>query len=671
MSGRKRKNSDDGTPMEIEKTPVYEVAEETLLSGKGCKTVVEKLEKEYPDWKNETKASKMFMIPMVFTDKGTRNSSSGSNAERVMYKALEHINDKNCSDKNCILPYFEKGYSTTMYGFVFHGQRFDEEEVDFVYVSIYGMMVVECKGVKQKRQAGSKYIHASNQLVKKVEKVRQIISSLGLTKTVPIFKIVCFPNLARCDLDIVDQSHVLFKQDLNDLKNWLKRKEFFSSKNNIGFESYVKIALAFLIKYHTDRKNRFINGNEFKRRAIDDSNDRLENYTTNVLTAFYTKEQAELVNVGDHCENLWVTGAAGTGKTLVLKRRAKSLSEQYSGDEENVILVITYNVPINKDIERWIKTNAEFGGKLFRVQTFSALLGHIIRVLQGISHKRLKSVQSMKDEEKINYIMKNNLLAKYATSRYTHTPKFHHILVDEAQDLPGNWLQLLDGLLQEGKSDICIFEDPFQVVRGNAARPRSESARFKKHSLTRVFRNTRNVFEAYQHCRETLRDQVCSIEGSSSDKDLSPPTVDHNVFGLSPEYITKENDQQLKDELVFTLKRLQTRGVILLDVAVITCGNEVRNLRHYLETKGIQCENAEKDFKRNMPDPPIIVESYQRFKGLESKVLIFFIPLSWEPQDVDIYVGFSRSFCHLIVIGTNRVISAIKTRQVESMQRNE
>ena len=39
--------------MEIEKTPVYEVAEETLLSGKGCKTVVEKLEKEYPGKYNQ------------------------------------------------------------------------------------------------------------------------------------------------------------------------------------------------------------------------------------------------------------------------------------------------------------------------------------------------------------------------------------------------------------------------------------------------------------------------------------------------------------------------------------------------------------------------------------------------------------------------------------------
>ena len=284
------------------------------------------------------------MIPMVFTDKGTKNSCSGSNAERAMYKALEQINNR-----SCITQYFSE--STTMYGFVFHGQRFDNEEIDFLYVSIYGVMVVECKGVSQRKQANSKYERASDQLKKKVEKVGKIISSLGLTKKVPIFKVVCFPHLVGCDIGIVDQTYFLLKNDLKDLKDWLRRKEFLSSKNNIGFNNYVEIASAFLKKYHTNSKNTFINGNEFKKRAIEDSKDRLETYTTNVLTTFYTKEQAELVKVGDHCKDLWVSGGAGTGKTLVLKERAKSLSELYSDDEENVILVITYNVPINKDIE--------------------------------------------------------------------------------------------------------------------------------------------------------------------------------------------------------------------------------------------------------------------------------------------------------------------------------
>ena len=238
--------------------------------------------------------------------------------------------------------------------------------------------------------------------------------------------------------------------------------------------------------------------------------------------------------------------------------------------------------------------------------------------------------------------------------------------MDEAQDLPGNWLQLLEAILRRrAQSNIWIFEDPFQVVRRNVTRPEME--RFKKHSLTKVFRNPHNVFESYQHCHASLREQV--PKESFSEEELTQPTIDHNVYGLSPEYISGESDNQLGVVLVTTLKRLQQQGVAFSDVAVITCGNEVpAEVKRCLENAHIKSEDAvestkSKYSKRKREDPPVIVDSYQRFKGLESKVLVFFIPRGWTPRDVDIYVGFSRSFCHLIVIGTSRIINHIKQQQ--------
>jgi superfamily I DNA and RNA helicase len=287
----------------------------------------------------------------------------------------------------------------------------------------------------------------------------------------------------------------------------------------------------------------------------------------------------------------------------------------------------------------------------------------------------IKILIIFKEDEKIHYILENKILTKYATSRYTHTPKYHHVLVDEAQDLPGRWLELLDGIVRKtGQSHISIFEDPVQVVRRNAERP--EIARFQMHSLKKVIRNTHNVFEAYEYSHESLREEAASMERSLSDKELSPPTIEHNVYGQTPEYITEGSGEQLKHELVATLERLQSQGVVFLDIAIITCGNEVQNVTDHLKTAGIRCENAEKAVelkysnKRRKSDIPVIVDSYQRFKGLESKVLIYFIPPSWKPDDVDIYVGFSRSFCHLIVIGTHKTINNIKERQEDAMRKN-
>lgn len=265
----------------------------------------------------------------------------------------------------------------------------------------------------------------------------------------------------------------------------------------------------------------------------------------------------------------------------------------------------------------------------------------------------LKNPFFIQVEKKIEYILENR--------RHLIPYKYRHILVDEAQDLPGKWLSLLYAMLEKKESNIWIFEDPFQVVRRNTKRP--ENGNFTKYSLTKVFRNTHNVFEAYQHCYKSLREQVIATEESFSKEELSQPCIDHDVYGLSPEYIPGENNDQLGDALVSTMKALLSKRVLFSDVAVITCGTEVNQVRKILENGKIMWKDAD-GRRSSQPNkdnhPPVIVDSYQRFKGLEAKVLIFFIPSGWEPRPMDIYVGFSRSFCHLVVIGTSRMINDIK-----------
>ena len=210
---------------------------------------------------------------------------------------------------------------------------------------------------------------------------------------------------------------------------------------------------------------------------------------------------------------------------------------------------------------------------------------------------------------------------------------------------------------------IHPYINSLQVVRRDANRP--EIARFTSHVLTKVIRNTHNIFEAYQHCYSSLLEEVVSEEESQlSNQELCQPTIDHDVYGLSPEYITGEN----VSVLITTLKEWHdSKKVAYSDMAVITeSAVEVRKTREVLEGNGIKTENAETYLKnkykgKSKPDLP--VESYQRFKGLEAKVLIFYIPKGWAPQYVDIYVGFSRAYCHLIVIGPSRIINKLNQNQ--------
>ena len=163
-----------------------------------------------------------------------------------------------------------------------------------------------------------------------------------------------------------------------------------------------------------------------------------------------------------------------------------------------------------------------------------------------------------------------------------------------------------------------------------------------------------------------MLEKVVSVEESQlSNQELVPPTIDHDVYGLSPEYITGEN----VGVLITKLKEWHdSKKVFYSDMAVITeSAIEANNTRKALEENRIKTEDEETYLNnkyKGKGKAGLYVESYQRFKGLEAKVLILYIPKGWAPQDVDIYVAFSRAYCHLIVIGPSRIINELNQNQV-------
>ena len=249
--------------------------------------------------------------------------------------------------------------------------------------------------------------------------------------------------------------------------------------------------------------------------------------------------------------------------------------------------------------------------------------------------------------------------------------KYQFILVDEAQDLSGRWLKLMNSMLnkKQNSCSIWVFSDPYQMVRRGTEMPdETELEGFETLVLTRVLRNTREVFEAYQYC---FNSQDNSIRRTN----LGKPVVEHDVYGSSPEYIKVESDQEFDQAVLHKINELYSKKVSLLDIAVLTQGNARSNdfssrekLKEFLTSNKIPCQDCvegtkKRHYKRKRKGPSVTIDTLQRFKGLEAKVLMFCIVGDWSPRDCDLYVGFSRSFCHLIVIGKGRTIEEINEKQ--------
>ncbi|XP_046846581.1 uncharacterized protein LOC124440270 [Xenia sp. Carnegie-2017] len=584
-------------------------------------TVAEKLVNEFicrfgaPDtihtdqgWDDESR-HEMKMVPLVFKSK--KGNAYGYKAEQKLYSFIQTISVR---------------------GFGFHGLKFDDEEVDFLLVFTGGVAIIECKRIMKNKIPQAVYDDAFGQLIRQET---AISCYLDVSKDINIIKVVCLPMQSRCDIT-EEGARVFFEEDFlhNEFKEWLYN---FPS---MDFDLYKAIVMKFLCKYHCNGGNKFNNEKEFKRRAIDDTSDCLDRISQKY---FKTDEQASVLRCIDRPGRFWVKGAAGTGKTFVLKMIAKEFFEKHKSDKRTM-LIITFNVAINNDINSWITENVVSDQKKIRVQTFRRLLRHMLHAFSD--DVRLQN-ENKEDRDIVEFILRNKGVDKYFCPKFV-SRKYTFLLVDEAQDLSGEWIKLLEDLLIKNKGAMYVFEDPFQNVRGTES---PQSGHFNHYSLHKVLRNTHNTFKAYKGCYEQLATETGH---------LPLPTIDHAVFGLEPWYKSENTKEKLQARLLSTVEELRGKGIRYDDIAIISSSWGKVDLVEFLTNKIPYCDAEESTKKKNEKINSVIVDSYQKFKGLEAKVLIFYIPVGWTPRYEDIYVSLSRAFCHPIVLGGGMEIDRIK-----------
>ena len=167
------------------------------------------------------------MDPSSFVNKGTRNSDDGTKAEWTLYKTLKkHQNEQGPM-------------------FVFHGQKYEGNEIDFIQVDMTGVTVYECKGSTNPKSASVwKYKKACSQLRKSIDK-------LGLDCDIPVKSVVAFPLCKRTPVNHDGDTSILFKDDCEDSLSFNKLLIGSHPAEKLMLDRYIKVVQRFLDGYHT------------------------------------------------------------------------------------------------------------------------------------------------------------------------------------------------------------------------------------------------------------------------------------------------------------------------------------------------------------------------------------------------------------------------------------
>ena len=330
---------------------------------------------------------------------------------------------------------------------------------------------------------------------------------------------------------------------------------------------------------------------------------------------FETKEQLKLRM--DSVPEQWVTGPAGSGKTCLLITKVQMLAEGIL-DEETLekILILCYNRPLSSMLRKTFEASLEnrLKGKdltdILHIKTFHKLLveitGHHVHNKENAVREALEIVERS---------IPTNL-------------KYDHVFVDEGQDLPGEWPQLLKKLMsisngehQDEIEDLdhpnyfWVMYDANQHLDLFQSRTHLHSSSLKKSArLSNVLRNTENI---YKQSRKYFKPLLMPCR---------PFDIGHREVGLPIKWDHPSTSESMEGCLVKNIRHLQHQGVEPRDICVLVSDEKKRyELMMCLENiHGIKCQNAEENIEH--AENKLVVESIRRFKGLESKVVVLFNP---------------------------------------------
>lgn len=307
-----------------------------------------------------------------------------------------------------------------------------------------------------------------------------------------------------------------------------------------------------------------------------------------------------------------VMGGAGTGKTLLAIEKAKRLA-----DSDFQVLLICYNELLGKHIESLLSPISKI-----KVARFHSLVMELARKAKLPIPAQLEDTWWSDSAP---------LLLLDASKACGFAPDA--IIIDEAQDFEWDWIEALLSISRDPAQAICFaFADPLQDLY---RRPWASPHDWAQFELTKNCRNSLPIAQKVA-------------------RSVGIPAPIAGADGPAPVYqATNFQSTGFRSVQDCVLKLIDDEGFHASEIVVLTDSP--------FSAKDIQMLSAGATPFCGPNEHGIRVETIQRFKGLESEVIIVVCPKAFPPESVRAraYVALSRARSILYVFAPRTAMGSL------------
>ena len=561
----------------------------------------------------------------------------GKESEKKPFEAFKKLKDSN------IIIYYSRNY---LYRNIF--DTFSDGEIAdfFVIHPKKGIIFIESKNgiISYNKNDGQWY---QNQKVLKMDPIKQAMSHKKkfLTKlkletnikiNIPTIHAVLFPSTPKPEIlkkefrfDVKPEM-IMWREEFLKLNNSID-KIFSLQKTHdvLNTQDLRKIHTLFMGQDLNNPLKNILNASE------EDQNIHLSENQEQILGAMFDGLNKKIA----------IRGLAGTGKTILLARRAVDVI-----NEKKRVLILTKTKPLNKFLQLLTKTSDN-----------RLTITHVDYFIRSVCKKYNEPYSHPRDSddtdehfEHYNPNMCLNIFEKYPDEKYDL------ILIDESQDFYKDWYEALC-FAKKDDGQIVFFYDPFQEqIEKSMISDLEKAEDVTKFALKLNFRNTWVITNLLQKL---------IIKFYPENKLLYSKPIENQAKKPDLIEINDRNEQIAKiteiiDKLVKKEKVLPKNIAVIYDGSIRAPSRSDPSLTTEIKKRGLGVVSAEEysePYIDKSKENCITLDSIRRFKGLEKTVIIVTNLDEINRETVkNLYTGLSRARAHLIIITNKNVIKKIK-----------